>query len=161
LKLGSGLANVPRYLSEGISVSLGADGAPCNNNLNMFEEMRLAGLIQKPIHGPTAMPVKTIFEMATLGGAKALGLDKEIGSIEAGKKADIVLLDLQSIWNPLIQDEAENLYSTIVYSAKPANVDSVMIDGKWVYRKKDYTGIDEELILSDARKELKKLLKRI
>ncbi len=161
LKLGSGVANVPRYLSEGISVSLGADGAPCNNNLNMFEEMRLAGLIQKPLHGPTAMPVKTNFEMATIGGAKALGLDKEIGSIEAGKKADIVLLDLQSIWNPLIQDEAENLYSTIVYSANPSNVDSVMIDGKWVYRKKDFTGIDENLILSNARNELKKLLKRI
>lgn len=161
LKLGSGVANVPRYLSEGISVSLGADGAPCNNNLNMFEEMRLAGLIQKPVHGPTAMPVKTIFEMATIGGAKTLGLEKEIGSIEAGKKADIVLLDLQSIWNPLIQVEAENLYSTIVYSANPANVDSVMIDGKWVYSKKDFTGIDEELILSDARNELKKLLRRI
>lgn len=161
LKLGSGVANVPRYLSEGISVSLGADGAPCNNNLNMFEEMRLAGLIQKPLHGPTAMPVKTIFEMATIGGAKALGLDKEIGSIEAGKKADIVLLDLQSIWNPLIQDEAENLYSTIVYSANPSNVDSVMIDGKWVFRKKDFTGIDENLVLSNARNELKKLLKRI
>lgn len=161
LKLGSGVANVPRYLSEGISVSLGADGAPCNNNLDMFEEMRLAGLIQKPIHGPTAMPVKTIFEMATIGGAKALGLDKEIGSIEVGKKADLVLLDLQSISNPLIQNEAENLYSTIVYSANPANVDSVMIDGKWIYRKKDLTTIDEELILTNARNELKKLLKRM
>lgn len=161
LKLGSGIANVPRYLSEGISVSLGADGAPCNNNLNMFEEMRLAGLLQKPIHGPTAMPVKTIFEMATIGGAKALGLDKEIGSIEPGKKADIVLLDLQSIWNPLIQDEAENLYSTIVYSANPANVDSVMIDGDWIYKNKKFVKIDTEEIYPKAKSELKKLLKRI
>lgn len=161
LKLGSGVANIPRYLEENISVSLGADGAPCNNNLDMFQEMRLAGLIQKPIHGPTAMPVKTIFEMATIGGAKALGLENEIGTIEVGKKADIVLLDLQSFWNPLIQDEASDLYSTIVYSANPSNVDSVMIDGKWVYRKKDFTGIDEDLILTNARNELKKLLGRI
>ncbi|MDI6780221.1 MAG: 5'-deoxyadenosine deaminase [Bacteroidota bacterium] len=161
LKLGSGVANIPRYLEENISVSLGADGAPCNNNLDMFQEMRLAGLIQKAIHGPTAMPVKTIFEMATIGGAKALGLENEIGTIEVGKKADIVLLDLQSFWNPLIQDEASDLYSTIVYSANPSNVDSVMIDGKWVYRKKDFTGIDEDLILTNARNELKKLLGRI
>jgi cytosine/adenosine deaminase-related metal-dependent hydrolase len=161
LKLGSGVANIPRYLKENISVSLGADGAPCNNNLDMFQEMCLAGLIQKPIHGPTAMPVKTIFEMATIGGAKALGLENEIGTIEVGKKADIVLLDLQSFWNPLIQDEASDLYSTIVYSANPSNVDSVMIDGKWVYRKKDFTGIDEDLILTNARNELKKLLGRI
>lgn len=161
LKLGSGIANIPRYISEGITVSLAADGAPCNNNLNMFQEMRLAGLIQKPIHGPTSMPAKTVFEMATINGAKALGLETEIGSIEVEKKADIVLLDLNNFWNPLIQDEADNLYTTIVYSAEPTNVDSVMIDGKWVYRKKEFAGIDESLILSNARKELKKLLKRI
>ncbi len=161
LKLGSGIANIPRYISEGITVSLAADGAPCNNNLNMFQEMRLAGLIQKPVHGPTSMPAKTVFEMATINGAKALGLEKEIGSIEVGKKADIVLLDLNNFWNPLIQDEADNLYTTIVYSAEPTNVDSVMIDGKWVYRKKGFTQIDESLILSDARNELKKLLDRI
>lgn len=161
LKLGSGIANIPRYISEGITVSLAADGAPCNNSLNMFQEMRLAGLIQKPIHGPTSMPAKTVFELATIGGAKALGLENEIGSIEVGKKADIVLLDLNNFWNPLIQDDASNLYTTIVYSAEPTNVDSVMIDGKWVYRKKGFTQIDEELILSDARAECKKLLDRI
>ncbi|MBU2472125.1 MAG: 5'-deoxyadenosine deaminase [Bacteroidetes bacterium] len=161
LKLGSGVANIPRYLEENISVSLGADGAPCNNNLDMFQEMRLAGLIQKPIHGPTAMPVKTIFEMATIGGAKALGLENEIGTIEVGKKADIVLLDLQSFWNPLIQDEASDLYSTIVYSANPSNVDSVMIDGKWVYKHKKFVKLDSEEITYSAKKELRKLLERI
>ncbi len=161
LKLGSGIANIPHYLSEGISVSLGADGGPCNNNLDIFQEMRLAGLIQKPIHGPTTMPVKTIFEMATIGGARALGLENDIGSIEIGKKADLVLLDLQSIWNPLVQDEAENLYSTIVYSANPANVDSVMIDGTWVYRKKNFAKIDSQQIRKIAKSELQKLLNRV
>lgn len=161
LKLGSGIANIPRYLKERISVSLGADGAPCNNNLNMFQEMRLAGLIQKPLHGSTAMPVKTIFELATIAGARALGLEKEIGSIEVGKKADIVLLNLQTIWNPLVQKQPQDLYSTIVYSASPSNVDSVMIDGEWVYRKKDFISIDFEKVISNAQKELKKLLNRM
>jgi 5-methylthioadenosine/S-adenosylhomocysteine deaminase len=160
LKLGSGVADIPRYLNEGISVSLGADGAPCNNNLDMFQEMRLAGLIQKPIHAPTAMPVKTIFEMATIKGAKALGLENEIGSIEVGKKADIAFLDLQRVWNPLIKDEAQDLYSAIIYSTNPSNVDSVMIDGKWVYRKKDFTNIDSYDIHIKAESELRKLLKR-
>jgi 5-methylthioadenosine/S-adenosylhomocysteine deaminase len=82
LKLGSGIANIPRYRAEGITVSLGADGAPCNNTLDMFQEMRLAALIQKPIHGPTASNARDIFEMATLGGAATLGIENEIGSIE-------------------------------------------------------------------------------
>ena len=86
LKLGSGIANIPKYLSKGISVSLGADGAPCNNNLSVFNEMRLAALIQKPIHGPTIMDAKTLFKLATIEGAKALHLQNEIGSIEVGKK---------------------------------------------------------------------------
>ncbi len=161
LKLGSGIANVPLYLSEGISVSLGADGAPCNNNLNMFMEMRLAGLIQKPLHGPTSMPAKNIFEMATIRGAEALGMQNEVGSIEAGKRADIVLLDLQKFWNPLIQDEAENLYTTIVYSADREDVDSVMIDGRWVYKNKNFFNLDIEKTRNSSEEELRKLLRRI
>lgn len=161
LKLGSGIANIPLYLKEGISVSLGADGAPCNNNLNMFQEMRLAGLIQKPIHGPKAMPVKKVFQMATIDGARALGIANEVGSIEAGKKADIVLLNLEDTSNPLLRNNDNDIYSSIVYSASPANVDSVMIDGKWVYRKKEFVSIDEESVLHKSKIELKKLIKRI
>jgi 5-methylthioadenosine/S-adenosylhomocysteine deaminase len=161
LKLGSGVADVPRYISEGISVSLGSDGAPCNNNLNMFQEMRLAGLLQKPIHEPTSMPVKTIFEMATINGAKALGLEEEIGSIEVGKKADLIFLDLRSFWNPLQLDHTQELYSTLIYSANPSNVDSVMIDGEWIYENKKFVKLDIEEIYPKAKSELKKLLKRI
>ena len=94
LKLGSGIADIPLYIDKGISVSLGADGPPCNNNLSIFTEMRLASLIQKPIHGPTSMDAKTVFRLATIEGAKALHLEDEIGSIEIGKKADLVLLNL-------------------------------------------------------------------
>jgi len=158
LKLGSGIANIPLMLHHGINVSIGADGAPCNNNLNIFQEMRLASLLHKPIHGPTAMPAETVFRMATLDGARALGLEKEIGSIEIGKKADVVLLNLDTIGNPVLND---NLYSAIVYSSSPDNVDSVMIDGKWVYRKKEFIGIDTEKILTDGKRELKSLLDRL
>ena len=159
LKLGSGIADVPKLQSRGINVSIGADGAPCNNNLNMFQEMRLASLLQKPFHGPTAMPAKSVFEMATLRGAKALGLEREIGTIEVGKKADIVLLDMNQVWNSTLPEN--DLYSAIVYSATPENVDSVMIDGKWVYRNKQFPAIDEEKILAESKRELKKLLERV
>jgi 5-methylthioadenosine/S-adenosylhomocysteine deaminase len=161
LKLGSGIANIPLYLEKGISVSLGADGAPCNNTLDMFTEMRLAALIQKPLHQPTAMPAQTVFELATIGGAAALGLQSDIGSLEAGKKADIVLLNLEKVWNPVIQDADEQIYSTIVYSSRPENVDSVMVDGRWLMRKGELIGIDEEKIVAESAQELQNLLKRV
>jgi 5-methylthioadenosine/S-adenosylhomocysteine deaminase len=113
LKLGSGIADIPRFLNEGISVSLGADGAPCNNNLSIFNEMRLAALIQKPRYTPEVMDAKTVFRMATVEGAKALHL-YETGSIETGKKADLVLLDLEEATQSLMNGE-EDTYSTIVY----------------------------------------------
>ena len=159
LKLGSGIANIPKLLGMDITVSLGADGAPCNNNLNMFREMRLASLIQKPFHGPTAMPAETIFRLATIEGAKALGVDKEIGSIEPGKKADLVLLNLKDLHNPV--NSNESLYSSIVYSAGQENVDSVMIDGKWVFRKREFQNLDDEQIVASAKKELINLTKRL
>jgi cytosine/adenosine deaminase-related metal-dependent hydrolase len=161
LKLGSGIANIPLYLERGISVSLGADGAPCNNNLDVFTEMRLAALIQKPTHQPTAMPAKTVFELATMGGAAALHLQNEIGSLEAGKKADVVLLSLNKVWNPVHQSQDEQIYSTIVYSCRPENVDSVMIDGRWIMRSGELLGIDEEKTVAESAVELQNLLNRV
>lgn len=160
LKLASGIANIPRYLKEGISVSLGADGAPCNNFLDVFVEMRLASLIQKPIHGPTSMTAKEVFELATIGGAKALHLQNEIGSIEEGKKADLVLIELNEIHNSLIVDE-NNLYSTIVYTCDHSNVRSVMIDGRWIYRNREFKTIDSNETIFKSQEELKKLLLRV
>lgn len=159
LKLGSGIANISKLQNHGINVTLGADGAACNNNLNMFQEMRLASLLQKPLQGPIALPAKQVFKMATIGGARALGLESVIGSIEVGKKADIVLLNLERIWNPIITNK--DIYSTIIYSAEPANVDSVMIDGKWVYRKEVFVDIDEGKILREAKIQLNDLLARV
>ena len=159
LKLGSGIADIPRYLKEGISVSMGADGAPCNNNLNIFTEMRLAALIQKPRYNPEIMDARTLFRMATIEGAKALHLN-ETGSIEPGKKADLVLLDLEKSTQPLI-NTGENIYSMIVYSAGAQNIDSVMIDGKWKIMNKGNLLFDEKELFSRGKEELKQLLERI
>ncbi|HUI09289.1 MAG TPA: 5'-deoxyadenosine deaminase [Bacteroidota bacterium] len=158
LKLGSGIARVPHMLASGITVSLGADGAPCNNSLDIFHEMRLASLVQKPEHGPLAMNAETVFSMATLGGARALGIENEVGSVEKGKKADLVMLDLGRYWNPA---DDSNPYSSIVYSGTPENVRYVMIDGAWVLRDGAHTTILPGAVAESARKQLKSLLSRV
>ncbi len=161
LKLGSGVARIPELLAKGVTVSLGADGAPCNNTLDMFEEMRLAALMQKPVHGAHAMNAQTVFEMATVGGATALGLEQDIGSIEAGKMADLVLLDMNNSWNPLGLDGEDRVYSSIVYSGSPENVHSVLVDGRWLYKKRDHTTLDVGRAVSSAKDELRLLLQRV
>ncbi len=159
LKLGSGIANIPNYLQKGLSVSLAADGAPCNNNLNIFTEMRLAALMQKPIHGAKAMDAKTVFRLATIEGAKALHLENEIGSIEIGKKADLVLLDLERADQSLNENDI-SIYANIVYSANSGNVHSVMVEGKWVVRNNISTLFEEKELVSRGRTELKKVIER-
>jgi len=160
LKLGSGIANVPRLLKEGISVSLGSDGAPCNNNLSAFTEMKLASLIQKPFHGPSVMNAQTIFRMATIEAAKALHLENEVGSIEEGKKADLALLNLETPFHPL-GNEKGNIYSKIVYSASKDDVIHVMIDGEWVVRDRVSLKYDVDELYHHGKEELNKLLKRV
>ncbi|NWF88632.1 MAG: amidohydrolase family protein [Ignavibacteriaceae bacterium] len=160
LKLGSGIAPIPFYLKKGISVSLGADGAPCNNKLNMFNEMRLASLIQKPKHGATAINAETVFRLATIEGAKALNLENEIGSIEIGKKADLVLINLDNSIHPLVEDD-QSMYSRLVYSGNENDVQHVMIDGKWVVKNAKSQIFDQQEILLDANQQLKNLLKRV
>ncbi len=159
LKLGSGIADIPRFMKEGISVSLGADGAPCNNTLNIFNEMRLAALIQKPRYSPENMDAKTIFRMATIEGAKALHLC-ETGSIEVGKKADINLIDLDETTQSLMS-EGENIYSTIVYSAGPQNINSVMVNGEWLIKEKRNLVYDERELFFKGKQELNRLLRRV
>lgn len=131
LKLGSGVAPIPEMLAAGCHVAIGADGAPCNNRLDAFTEMRLAALIQKPRLGPDVLPAAQVLELATLGGARALGLETEIGSIEVGKRADLTVLDLQG---PHSQPEDTDLISRIVYSACAADVRHVIVDGRIVVR---------------------------
>ncbi|MBK7630652.1 MAG: amidohydrolase family protein [Ignavibacteriales bacterium] len=159
LKLGSGIANIPKYLKKGISVSLGADGAPCNNNLGIFNEMRLAALIQKPIHGSTVMDAKTVFKLATIEGARALHLQNEIGSLEVGKKADLVLLDLNSNTHSMSESN-EVIYSDLVYSSSNDSVHSVMVEGEWKVLNKKSLVYDKTELSQKSKEELKKLLKR-
>lgn len=142
LKLGSGIAPVPEMLAAGCRVAIGADGAPCNNRLDAFAEMRLAALIQKPRLGPDVLPAAQVLELATLGGARALGLEREIGSIEAGKCADLVVLDLSGL-HTQPETGGADLVSRIVYSARASDVRHVIVDGRIVVR-------DGELQTADA-----------
>ena len=159
LKLGSGIANIPKYLGKGISVSLGSDGAPCNNNLSIFNEMRLAALIQKPIHGTRGMDAKSVFKLATIEGARALHLQNEIGSIEVGKKADLVLLDLSSNTHSLYNEES--VYSDVVYSSTSDSVNSVMVEGGWKILNKTSFLYDQNELRKNSEEELIKLIKRV
>jgi len=160
LKLASGIANIPKYINEGISVSLGADGAPCNNNLNIFTEMRLAALIHKPIHGPISMNAKQVFKIATIEGAKAFHLEREIGSIEVGKRADFVFLDLDEP-SQTLNDDDEKVFSDIVYSASKQNVKHVFNGGIHVVKDGKSLVYDSTEIYNDGKNQLKKLLARI
>jgi cytosine/adenosine deaminase-related metal-dependent hydrolase len=154
LKLGSGIAPVPEYMDRGISVSLGADGASCNNNLDIFNEMRLAALIQKPIHGPTALSSETVFRMATIEGAKALGLQDQIGSIEVGKKADLVFCKLSEVCSIPF----ENIYSKVVYSTNSSAISHLMIDGQWIVRNGELSPYDINDVILKANQEIKNFI---
>jgi len=162
LKLASGICRVMDLRKKGISVSLGADGAACNNQLSAFQEMRLASLLQKPLKGPTALSAREAFEMATIEGARALGLVSEIGSLEKGKKADFVVLGQDGAFEATdwTEKEPESAYSALVYSLGPAQVESTWVDGLPVFHQGSYPGISAANIKEQARKERKKLLDR-
>ncbi len=126
LKLGSGLAPIIEMRAKGISVSLGADGAACNNHLDMFEEMRLAAVLQAVRKGPGSLTARDALWMATREGARALGLERELGSIEIGKRADFLLVDRD---RPQFLT-ARDPYSTLVYSARGTDVRTTVVDGE-------------------------------
>ncbi|HEX8091605.1 MAG TPA: 5'-deoxyadenosine deaminase [Blastocatellia bacterium] len=149
LKLGSGLARVADMVERGISVSLGADGAACNNRLDMFTEMRMAALVQKALRGPQALPALTALRMATVDGARALGLGEEVGSIEVGKRADMILVNLDGFH----MTPRPDLVSTIVYAAEAGDVRTVIIDGRIVMRDRELTTLDEKAVTGQARDE--------
>lgn len=158
LKLGSGIARITEMLSGGICVSLGSDGAPCNNNLDIFQEMRLAALMQKPFHGPTAISAKQVFELATLGGAKTMGLDKQIGSLEVGKKADLAMINLNNIH--CSPGEDVDIYSQLVYQAKSSDVTLTMVNGRIVYEKGHLNTIDEDETIRQAQIAARRVRRR-
>jgi 5-methylthioadenosine/S-adenosylhomocysteine deaminase len=159
LKLASGVAKIPELLQEGIDVGLAGDGPPCANNLDPFIEMRLSSLIQKVRLGPTVMDARTVLHMATLGGAKVMGKEKEIGSLEEGKKADIILLDMNKAHcSPSFN---ENVESQIVFSGKAENVDTTIVDGKVLMENRTLVYMDERQIVEAANRCIKRVWERV
>ncbi|WP_219838008.1 5'-deoxyadenosine deaminase [Paenibacillus sp. R14(2021)] len=159
LKLASGIALVPELLEQGIGMGIGADGAPCNNTLDMFQEMRLTALLHKARCGPESMNARTVLRMATIGGARTLGLDHLVGSIEPGKKADLQLLDLNDFHTFPSYDA--DPYSRVVYAASRGNVSHVWVDGKPVVEKGKVKTVDKTEVLREADRSIARLLKRL
>ena len=157
LKLGSGIAPVAELLERGVSVSLGADGAACNNRLDMFTEMRTAALLQKALHGPEVLPARRALRMATIDGAIAMGLDADIGSIEVGKKADLAVIRLGRIHT---SPAAKDVVSSIVYSAEAYDVRSVVVDGQILMNERKLLTLDESEVINRAEVETARLLDR-
>ena len=157
LKLGSGIAPVAEMLERGIPVSLGADGAPCNNRLDMFTEMRTAALLQKAQHGPEVLPVARVLRIATIDGARALGLAEEIGSLEVDKRADLIVVDL----NNLHAAPETEVISSLVYSAQASDVRTTVIDGRIVMRDRELTTMTEADVMAEANREAASLKQRV
>ncbi len=156
LKLGSGIAKIPEMLSRGVRVSVGADGAPCNNNLDVFQEMRLAGLIQKPRVGVNHLSARQIVRAATIGGAQAAGWHQDLGSVEVGKLADLILLDLRQ---PHAVPSAD-VYTQLVYAARATDVKTVIVDGQILMENRILTTLDAKAVIRRAEEEFSALLKR-
>ena len=157
LKLGSGIAPVAEMLERGIPVSLGADGAPCNNRLDMFTEMRTAALLQKAQHGPEVLPAARMLRIATIDGARALGLAEEIGSLEVDKRADLIVVDL----NNLHAAPETDVISSLVYSAQASDVRTTVIDGRIVMRDRELTTMNEADVMAEANREAASLKQRV
>jgi 5-methylthioadenosine/S-adenosylhomocysteine deaminase len=153
LKLGAGIAPVARMLEAGVAVGIGTDGAASNNDLDMFEEMRLAALLAKGAGGdPTAVPARDALAMATRRGAAALHLDHLTGSIEPGKRADLIVLELERLHTvPAFTREPDSTYARIVYASKSTDVRDVMCNGRWLMRDRVLLTLDEAALMRAAR----------
>jgi len=158
MKLASGVAPVPEMLKQDLPVGLGTDGAASNNDLNLWEEMDTAAKLHKLIsRDPKVVNAQEAFEMATIRGARALHLEKEIGSIEKGKRADLVVVDLDD----LNQTPYYNIYSDLVYATKAADVRTVIIEGRVVMRDRRLLTLNEETIKAEARRYRERIIRSL
>ncbi len=153
LKLSSGIAPVASMLDHGIQVGIGTDGVSSNNDLDMFEELRLAALLAKGSSGdPTVVPARTAIAMATSMGAKAIHLEDQTGSIVEGKRADLILVDINTLHNsPHFRNDPDSVYAQLVYAAKSTDVTDVMVNGKWLMRSRELLTIDLDELLPKAQ----------
>jgi 5-methylthioadenosine/S-adenosylhomocysteine deaminase len=157
MKLGVGATKVKDLTDLGVNVGLGTDGPASNNTLDMFETIKIATLLQKLVYlNPKILPVYEALRMATVNGAKALRLEKTIGSLEVGKKADVILVDLSK---PHLKP-LHNIYASIVYSVHGSDVDTVIVDGKIVMENRQVKTLDEQAVMERAEKTALDLLSR-
>jgi cytosine/adenosine deaminase-related metal-dependent hydrolase len=156
-KLASGFARVPEMLERGIPVSLGCDGGPSNNTYDMVREMRLAALVHKAVvDDPLVMSAEDVIEIATLGGAVAMGIEDKVGSLEEEKLADIILVDMDG----LSLTPSVNPVSNLVYSGSGTDVDTVLVNGRILMRNKELLTLDEEAVKQRARRRAVDLMER-
>ena len=159
MKLASGVSPVSKLIEKGVCVSIGTDGASSNNNLDLIEELKTASLLQKvSTLDPKVLNSDESIEMATIKGAEALGLSDEIGSIEVGKKADIILIDTNAA---NMTPDSSSLSSNVIYSANGSNVDTTICNGKILMENKKLTALDEDEIYAKARQAIKELKEAI
>ena len=159
MKLASGVAPVSKLMEKGVCVSIGTDGASSNNNLDLIEELKTASLLQKvSTLDPKVLSSDEAIQMATIRGAEALGLDSQIGSIEVGKKADLILIDTNAA---NMTPDSSNITSNIVYSANGSNVDTTICNGKILMENKKLTVLDEDEIFAKAKQAIKELKEAI
>lgn len=158
MKLAAGVAPVPRMLNDGVLLGLGTDGAASNNDLNMWEEMDTVAKLHKVFSGdPKVISAQQAFELATIRGAQALHLEKEIGSLEVGKRADLLIINRDT----LNQIPVYNIYSDLVYATKAADVETVIINGRLVMRDRRLLTLDEASVKTEARAFRDKIMKSI
>jgi 5-methylthioadenosine/S-adenosylhomocysteine deaminase len=159
LKLASGMAPISKMIEIGINIGIGTDGPASNNNLDMFEELRLTALLAKGSSGdPTSLPAKTALAMATRVGAQALHIGKITGSFETGKRADLILVDISPLHNsPRFQRDEDAIYAQLVYAAKSNDVTDVMVNGKWLMRDRALCTINETELITAANQYAKNI----
>jgi 5-methylthioadenosine/S-adenosylhomocysteine deaminase len=159
LKLGSGVARAAKMLELGLDVGIGTDGAASNNDLDMFEEMRLAALVAKGTTGdPTALPARQAVAMATCIGARATHFGALTGSLEPGKRADLIVVDLdQTHALPRFDRDPESVYAQLVYAAKSTDVVDVMCEGRWLMRARTLVTLDEDALRAEAREMARRI----
>ncbi len=153
LKLASGFAPVAKMLADGLNVGIGTDGPASNNDLDMFEEVRLASFVAKAAsNDPTVLPAAATLTMATRLGAQALHLGEITGSLEIGKRADMIVVDTGPLHNtPRFKRDPQNAYAQLVYAAKSTDVTDVMVNGKWLMRDRQLLTINEKELIAQAR----------
>lgn len=159
LKLASGFAPVQKMLNLGLDVGIGTDGPASNNDLDMFEEVRLAAFVAKTVsNDPTALPAITALTMATRLGARALHLGQVTGTLEAGKRADLIQVDISGLHSsPRFRRDADSIYAQLVYTGKATDVSDVMVNGKWLMHNRELLTLDEKDLKLSAQEYAQKI----